>query len=33
MGVVAQAKTGDEQFWKQKFHGANAKAQLALKVP
>jgi hypothetical protein len=32
-GVLAQAKNGDEQFWKQKFHAANGKAQHALKVP
>jgi hypothetical protein len=25
MGVLAQAKNGDEQFWKQKFHAANGK--------
>jgi hypothetical protein len=33
MGVLAQAKNGDKQFWKQKFHAANGKAQHALKVP
>jgi hypothetical protein len=33
MGVLAQAKNGDEQFWKEKFHVANEKAQPALKVP
>jgi hypothetical protein len=26
MGVLAQGKNGDEQFWKSKFHGANGKA-------
>ncbi len=29
MGVLSQAKNGDEQFWKQKFHAANGKAQHA----
>lgn len=33
MGVFAQAKNGDEQLWKEKFHAANGKAQHALKVP
>jgi hypothetical protein len=33
MGVLAQAKNGDKQFWKSKFHAANGKAQHALKVP
>jgi len=33
MWVLAQAKNGDEQFWKEKFHAANGKAQHALKVP
>ncbi len=32
MGVLAQAKNGDEQFWKQKFHVVDEKAQPALKV-
>jgi hypothetical protein len=33
MGVLlAQAKIGEEQFRKGKFHAANGKAQLALKV-
>jgi hypothetical protein len=32
-GVLAQAKNGDELFWEEKFHAANGKAQLALKVP
>ncbi len=32
MGVLAQAKNGDEQFSKGKFHAANGKAQQALKV-
>ncbi len=26
-GVLAHAKNGDEVFWKEKFHAANAKAQ------
>jgi hypothetical protein len=30
MGLLAQAKNGDEQFWKRKFHAANGKAQHAL---
>jgi len=30
MGLLAQAKNGDEQFWKGKFHAANGKAQHAL---
>jgi len=30
MGVLAQAKNDDEQFWKQKFHAVNGKAQHAL---
>jgi hypothetical protein len=30
MGVLAQAENGDEQFWKEKFHAANGKAQHAL---
>ncbi len=33
MGVLAQAKNGDKQFWKQKFHAVNGKAQHALKLP
>jgi hypothetical protein len=33
MGVIAQAKNGDEQFWKYKFHAANGKAQHAFAVP
>ncbi len=28
MRVLAQVKSGDEQFWKQKFHAANGKAGL-----
>ncbi len=32
MGVLAQGKNGDEQFWKQKFHAANGKAQHAFKT-
>ncbi len=32
MGVLTQAKNGDQQFWKQKFHVANEKTQLAFKV-
>jgi len=27
---LARAKTGDEQFWKEKFHAANGKAQHAI---
>ncbi len=30
MVVLAQAKNGDKQFWKSKFHAANGKAQHAL---
>jgi hypothetical protein len=30
MGLLAQAKNGDEQFRKGKFHAANGKAQDAL---
>jgi hypothetical protein len=30
MGLLAQAKNGDEQFRKGKFHAANGKAQHAL---
>jgi len=31
MGVLlAQAKNGDKQFWKEKFHAANGKVQHAL---
>jgi hypothetical protein len=33
MGVLAQAKNDDQQFWKGKFHATNEKAQHALKVP
>jgi hypothetical protein len=33
MGVFAQAKNGDEQFSKGKFHAANGRAQHVLKVP
>ncbi len=33
MGVLAQAKNGDEQFQRYKFHAANGNAQHALKVP
>jgi hypothetical protein len=34
MGVIAQAKNGDEQFLNmRKFHAANGKAQHSLKVP
>jgi hypothetical protein len=35
MGVLAlaQAKNGDEQFWKQKQFWKHGKAQHALKVP
>ncbi len=33
MRVLAQAKNGDEQFWKYKFHPANEKAQHVLNVP
>jgi hypothetical protein len=33
MGVLIQAKNGDNHFLKQKFHEANGKAQHALKVP
>jgi hypothetical protein len=33
MGVLAQAKNGDKQFWKEKFRAANGKAQHAPKVP
>jgi hypothetical protein len=29
-GVLAQVKNRDEQFWKEKFHAANGKAQHAL---
>jgi hypothetical protein len=29
-GVLAQVKNGDEQFWKEKFHATNGKAQRAL---
>jgi len=28
--VLAQAKNGDEQFWKEKYHAANRKAQHTL---
>jgi hypothetical protein len=31
MGVLAQAKNGDQQFWKWKFHEAIGNAQHALK--
>jgi hypothetical protein len=27
MGVLVQAKNGDELFWEEKFHAANGKAQ------
>jgi hypothetical protein len=27
MGVLVQAKNGDELFWEEKFHAANRKAQ------
>jgi hypothetical protein len=30
MGVLAQAQNDDEQFWKEKFHATNGKAQHAL---
>jgi len=33
MGILAQAKNGDELFWKWKFHAANGKVQQALEVP
>jgi hypothetical protein len=33
MGVLAQAKNGDETVLEKKFHAATAKAQHALKVP
>jgi hypothetical protein len=33
MAVLAKAKNGDEQFWKEKFHAVNEKARHALKVP
>jgi hypothetical protein len=33
MAELAQAKNGDEQFWKKKFHPINGNAQHALKVP
>jgi len=29
-GVLAQVKNNDEQFWKEKLHAANGKAQHAL---
>jgi hypothetical protein len=28
--VLAQAKNGDEQFWKEKYHASNRKAQHAV---
>jgi hypothetical protein len=31
MGVLAQAKNGDEQFWKWKFNAVNGNAQHASK--
>jgi hypothetical protein len=33
MGLLAQAKNGDERFGTWKFHAANGKAQHAPKVP
>jgi len=30
IGVLDQAKIGDQQFWKEKFHATNGKAQHAL---
>jgi hypothetical protein len=35
VGILAQAKNGDKQFWKEKFHAASkqtSKAQHAVKV-
>jgi hypothetical protein len=32
MGVLVQVENGDEQFWDEKIHVANGKAQHALKV-
>jgi hypothetical protein len=29
-GVLAQAKTGDELFWEEKFHATNGKAQACI---
>jgi hypothetical protein len=28
-GYICQGENGDEQFWKEKFHETNRKAQLA----
>ncbi len=33
MGVLIQAKNGDDHLLKQKIHAANGKAKHALKVP
>jgi hypothetical protein len=33
MGVLVKVENGDKQFWEEKFHAANEKAQHALKVP